>query len=128
MWENTVRGTLKNLNIYVVPYKGQEERGITEDIPDGPCIGIILEREAKARKWRPAKTELNAVQRLNQIPWLKQVYGERHTLIWSHRDGKPFRVKDLVTQTVTYHSHDRAFELSDKTLIKPDGEYLSVEP
>lgn len=49
MWGNTVRGTLKNLNIYVVPYKEKEERANTEDIPDGPCIGVILEREAKTR-------------------------------------------------------------------------------
>lgn len=93
--------------------RGQEDERIANVIMEGPCIGILLDRERKARERKlELPKELNTVERLNQIPWLKQVYDRsEQALVWQDKDGKVFKAffgqEPKMIQSITYYGLDR---------------------
>ena len=93
--------------------RGQEDERIANVIMEGPCIGILLDRERKARERKlELPSELNTVERLNRIPWLKQVYDRsEQALVWQDKDGKVFKAffgqEPKMIQSITYYGLDR---------------------
>ena len=112
----------------------QEDERIANAIVEGPCIGILLDRERKARERKlELPRELNTVERLNRIPWLKQVYDKsEQALVWQDKDGKVFRAffghEPKMIQSITYCGLDRQYKLSDGTLINQDEAHLLIVP
>jgi hypothetical protein len=108
----------------------QEEEKITNVTVEGPCIGILLDRERKARERKlELPKELNTVERLNQVPWLKQVYDRsEQALVWQEKDGKVFKAifakEPKMIKSITYYGLDRQYRLSDGTLINQDEAHL----
>ena len=112
----------------------QEEEKIININKDGPNIGVILDRERKARERKlELPRELTTVQRLNQIPWLKQVYDmSAQALVWLRNDGKAFKAffgkEPKKIRSITYYGLDRQYKLSDGTLINQDEAHLLIVP
>ena len=108
----------------------QEKEKIMNVTVEGPCIGILLDRERKARERKPVfPREPNTVERLNKIPWLKQVYEKsEQALVWQEKDGKVFKAifakEPKMIKSITYYGLDRQYKLSDGTLINQDEAHL----
>lgn len=99
---------------------------------EGPWIGILLDRERKARERKlELPKEPNTVERLNQVPWLKQVYDRsEQALVWQDKDGKVFKAifghESKMIKSITYYGLDRQYKLSDGTLINQDEAHLLI--